>query len=171
VAAGLFAVPDAADLAPLAYQADYLNATDDTEAGLPDLLGRSLRTTRRPDILKIAVTLKALGREGLGALIDAVCDRAHTLADLVERHPGLELHARPTISTVLFRPAGATDEQVAAIRRRLMDEGRAVLGRAAADGRLWLKATLLNPGARTEDLATLLRLTTEPTAPTEGPTR
>jgi L-2,4-diaminobutyrate decarboxylase len=168
VAAGLFAVPDAADLAPLAYQADYLNATDDTEAGLPDLLGRSLRTTRRPDILKIAVTLKALGREGLGALIDAVCDRAHTLADLVERHPGLELHARPTISTVLFRPAGATDEQVAAIRRRLMDQGRAVLGRAAADGRLWLKATLLNPGTRTEDLATLLRLTTEPT---EGPTR
>ena len=62
VAAGLLTVPDRAALAPLAHRADYLNADDDTEAGLPDLLGRSLRTTRRPDVLKIAVTLRALGR-------------------------------------------------------------------------------------------------------------
>lgn len=161
VAAGLLAVPDSAALRPLDHRADYLNAADDTEAGLPDLLGRSLRTTRRPDILKIAVTLKALGREGIGALVEAVCDRAHTLADLVEQHPGLELHARPTISTVLFRPRGADDQQVASVRRHLMHQGRAVLGRATADGRLWFKATLLNPHTRPEDLAALLALTTE----------
>lgn len=154
-------MPDSAALRPLDHRADYLNAADDTEAGLPDLLGRSLRTTRRPDILKIAVTLKALGREGIGALVEAVCDRAHTLADLVEQHPGLELHARPTISTVLFRPRGADDQQVASVRRHLMHQGRAVLGRATADGRLWFKATLLNPHTRPEDLAALLALTTE----------
>jgi L-2,4-diaminobutyrate decarboxylase len=39
-----------------------------------------------------------------------------------------------------------------------MYEGRAVLGRAAADGRLWLKATLLNPHIRPQDLDALLRL-------------
>ncbi|MFK8907674.1 pyridoxal phosphate-dependent decarboxylase family protein, partial [Streptomyces sp. YS-3] len=157
VAAGLLAVPDPARLAPLAHTADYLNAEDDTEAGLPDLLGRSLRTTRRPDVLKIAVTLRALGRTGLAALVDRTAGLAQTLADLVERHPRLDLYERPVISTVLFRPAGATDGEVAAIRRTLLTEGRAVLGRARADGRLWLKATLLNPHTTTGDLAQLLK--------------
>jgi L-2,4-diaminobutyrate decarboxylase len=47
---------------------------------------------------------------------------------------------------------------VAAVRRRLLHEGRAVLGRARLDGRLWLKATLLNPHTRPDDLAHLLKL-------------
>ena len=158
VAAGLLTVPRSTDLAPLAHTADYLNADDDTEAGLPDLLGRSLRTTRRPDILKIAVTLKALGRSGLAELIDRTCAAAERLADLITRHPALELHRRPALTTVLFRPAGATDDTVATLRRTLLDDGAAVLGRARADGRLWLKATLLNPHITQDDLETLLTL-------------
>ncbi|MDJ0384313.1 pyridoxal-dependent decarboxylase [Streptomyces sp. G-G2] len=158
VAAGLLAVPDTALLAPLAHQADYLNATDDTEAGLPDLLGRSLRTTRRPDALKIAVTLRSLGRDGLARLIDRTCAAAQHLAELIDAHPGFELHAPPVISTVLFRPVPPDDTRLAGSRRALLLDGRAVLGRATADGRLWLKATLLNPHTTTGDLATLLTL-------------
>ncbi|MFF3621733.1 pyridoxal phosphate-dependent decarboxylase family protein [Streptomyces sp. NPDC002467] len=158
VAAGLLLVPDTALLAPLAHQADYLNATDDTEAGLPDLLGRSLRTTRRPDALKIATTLRALGRDGLVDLIDHTCELAHQLAERLDAHPGFELHAPPTISTVLFRPAHATDDDVAALRRTLLHEGRAVLGRTHTGGRLWLKATLLNPHTTARDLDTLITL-------------
>ena len=158
VAAGLLAVRTGQDLASLNHRADYLNADDDTEAGLPDLLGRSLRTTRRPDVLKIAVTLKTLGRAGLAALVDQVCSTAQEFAALVDRHPGFELHAPPTISTVLFRPLGATDDAVAAVRRRLLTDGRAVLGRARAANRLWLKATLLNPTTRPDQLTALLHL-------------
>ncbi|MFJ1970676.1 pyridoxal phosphate-dependent decarboxylase family protein [Streptomyces sp. NPDC087903] len=158
IAAGLLTVRDARDLAVLGQRADYLNADDDTEAGLPDLLGRSLRTTRRADILKIAVTLRTLGRGGLGRLVDQVCDHAHEFATLVQDHPGFELHAPPTISTVLFRPVDASDDAVAAVRRTLLTGGRAVLGRARIDGRLWLKATLLNPHTRPDDLAALLNL-------------
>ncbi|MEV5319795.1 aminotransferase class V-fold PLP-dependent enzyme [Streptomyces sp. NPDC052687] len=158
VAAGLLAVRDARDLAALHQRADYLNAADDTEAGLPDLLGRSLRTTRRADALKIAVTLKTLGRKQLGALVDHVCDLAAAFAGLVAAHPAFELFDRPVLSTVLFRPAGAADDAVAAVRRTLLADGRAVLGRARPDGRLWLKATLLNPHTRPDDLAALLQL-------------
>ncbi|MFF9239360.1 pyridoxal phosphate-dependent decarboxylase family protein [Streptomyces sp. NPDC014801] len=158
VPAGVLAVRDAADLAALGQRADYLNADDDTDAGLPDLLGRSLHTTRRPDVLKIAATLTTLGRRGVGALVDRVLDLAQELAALVKDHPAFELHDTPTLSTVLFRPAGAPDEAVAALRRALLTEGRAVLGRASLDGRLWLKATLLNPCTRTGDLAALLTL-------------
>ncbi|MEV0242193.1 pyridoxal-dependent decarboxylase [Streptomyces sp. NPDC050674] len=158
VAAGLLAVRDADDLTALDQRADYLNATDDTEAGLPDLLGRSLRTTRRPDVLKVAVTLKTLGRHGLGALVDQVCAHARAFATLVDQDPRFELHTPPAISTVLFRPAGADDTTVAAVRRALLTTGRAVLGRARLDGRLWLKATLLNPATGPDDLAALLHL-------------
>ncbi|MFJ9614648.1 pyridoxal phosphate-dependent decarboxylase family protein [Streptomyces noursei] len=158
VAAGLLAVPTPTTLTPLAHQADYLNADDDTEAGLPDLLGRSLRTTRRPDILKIAVTLKALGRQGLGDLVDRTLTAARTLADLIDAHPGYELHSRPTLTTVLFRPRGADDTTLATIRRTLLTEGHAVLGRATTPTGLWLKATLLNPHTQPGDLTTLLKL-------------
>ncbi|MET9990343.1 aminotransferase class V-fold PLP-dependent enzyme [Streptomyces mutabilis] len=156
IAAGLLTVTDPDDLTALHHHADYLNADDDTDAGLPDLLGRSPRTSRRPDILKIAVTLKTLGRAGLGALVDEVCAHAERFAALVDTHPAFELHAPPTISTVLFRPAHATDTTVAAVRRTLLTTGTAVLGRARADDRLWLKATLLNPHTRPGDLAALL---------------
>ncbi|MFG2499525.1 pyridoxal phosphate-dependent decarboxylase family protein [Streptomyces sp. NPDC048441] len=158
VAAGLLLVRDPQDLAALGHHADYLNAGDDTEAGLPDLLGRSLRTTRRPDVLKIAVTLKALGRQGIGALVDRVCDQAQEFAELITSHPGFELYDRPAISTVLFRPVGADDDHIAYVRRELLTQGRAVLGRAHIDGRRWLKATLLNPHTRPGDLAELLKL-------------
>ncbi|GGY39052.1 pyridoxal phosphate-dependent decarboxylase family protein [Streptomyces djakartensis] len=158
VAAGLLAVRNSQDLTALRHRADYLNAADDTEAGLPDLLGRSLRTTRRPDVLKLAVTLKTLGRGGLGALVDQVCAHARQFARLVHEHPGFELHSPPAISTVLFRPTDATDDTVAAVRRALLTDGHAVLGRARLDGRLWLKATLLNPATGPDDLAALLHL-------------
>ncbi|MFD7424932.1 pyridoxal phosphate-dependent decarboxylase family protein [Streptomyces californicus] len=173
VAAGVLAVADAATLAPLALRTDYLNADDDTEAGLPDLLGRSIRTTRRPDALKMAVTFRALGRRGLGALVEHCVRTAHGFGRAVDDHPALR--RRPGdigISTVLFRPAAADalpgeqgDAVVAAVRRTLLAEGRAVLGRAVADdgdgpARLWLKATLLHPNAATADLLPLLDLVT-----------
>ncbi|MFJ8558495.1 pyridoxal phosphate-dependent decarboxylase family protein [Streptomyces microflavus] len=174
VAAGVLAVADTALLAPLSLRTDYLNADDDTEAGLPDLLGRSIRTTRRPDALKIAVTFRALGRRGLSELVEHCVRTAEEFGRAVDARPALR--RRPGgigISTVLFRPVvadelepAAGDAVVAEVRRTLLMGGRAVLGRAVAedgDGRrrLWLKATLLHPNAATADLAPLLDLVTE----------
>lgn len=147
-----------APLTALDVRADYLNAEDDTDAGLPDLLGRSLRTSRRPDAFKVAVTLRALGRQGMGQLVEHCCAVADEVADLVERHPGLELWARPTLSTVVFRPVGASGDDVAAIRRRLLEDGTAVLGRATIDGQVWLKLTLLRPTATAAEYTGLLDL-------------
>lgn len=171
VAAGILAVRDGRDVAQLSFQADYLNADDDTEAGLPDLLGRSIRTSRRPDALKIAVTLRALGRGGLGELVEHCVRTAEDFGRAVAAHPELRVRpGDPGISTVLFRPCAADrlpaadgDALVAAVRRRLLDEGRGVVGRAVAedgDGerKLWLKATLLHPQTGAADLTGLLKL-------------
>nr|WP_202482392.1 aminotransferase class V-fold PLP-dependent enzyme [Streptomyces sp. SID5594] len=174
VAAGVLAVADTALLAPLSLRADYLNADDDTEAGLPDLLGRSVRTTRRPDALKMAVTFRALGRRGLSELVEHCVTTAEEFSRAVDARPALR--RRPGaigISTVLFRPVVADEREpeagdavVAEVRRTLLMDGRAVLGRAVAedgDGRrrLWLKATLLHPAAASADLLPLLDLVTE----------
>ncbi|MFE9331691.1 pyridoxal phosphate-dependent decarboxylase family protein [Streptomyces sp. NPDC006925] len=161
VAAGFLAVPERAALQVLDHRADYLNADDDTEAGLPDLLGRSLRTTRRPDVLKVAVTLRALGRAGMARLVERTCAAAWELADRVARDGRFELYARPTVSTVVFRPAGGDDALVARVRRQLLERGQVVLGRAAVEGRLWWKVTVLNPAVRGSDLAALLKLVAE----------
>jgi L-2,4-diaminobutyrate decarboxylase len=154
IAAGVLATRE--PVTALDVRADYLNAGDDTEAGLPDLLGRSVRTSRLPDCFKIAVTLRALGRAGLGALVEHCCDLAARVADEVERHPGLRLWGRPALSTLLVRPAG--DAPVAAVRRRLLEDGTAVLGRATMDGETWLKLTLLHPRATLADYRGLLDL-------------
>lgn len=171
VAAGVLAVADGKRLDPLSFSTDYLNADDDTEAGLPDLLGRSIRTSRRPDALKIAVTLRALGRDGLGRLVEHCVDTAARFAETIDAHPLLRRRSGEVgISTVLLRPTAADalpaaqgDALVAEIRRRLLADGRAVLGRAVAtdaDGlpKLWLKATLLHPEAQQADLDGLLKL-------------
>ncbi|EWC61614.1 Siderophore biosynthesis L-2,4-diaminobutyrate decarboxylase [Actinokineospora spheciospongiae] len=158
IAAGLLVCADSGVLRALSTSADYLSADDDTEAGLPDLLGRSLRTSRRPDAFKIAVTLRALGRSGVGALVDHCCDTATAVAGAVRAHPRLRLWAEPTLSTVLFRPVDAPDARVAEIRRDLLSSGTAVLGRAQVDGELWLKLTLLHPHTAVEDYAPLLDL-------------
>lgn len=177
VAAGVLTVADRRRLDHLAFQADYLNADDDTEAGLPDLLGRSIRTSRRPDALKMAVTLRALGRDGLGALVEHCVDVAEGLAAAVDAHPALRRRPGAVgISTVLFRPAAADelpgaagDELVAEVRRQLLADGRAVLGRATAEdgdgcARLWLKATLLHPRTQAADLDGLLKLVADSAA-------
>ncbi len=89
----------------LELRADYLNADDDTEAGLPDLLGRSLRTTRRPDVLKIAATPAGPGRTGLGALVEHRVAAARNSRDASTRIRRSRRRPGPIgISTVLFRP-------------------------------------------------------------------
>ncbi|MFE4970679.1 pyridoxal phosphate-dependent decarboxylase family protein [Kitasatospora sp. NPDC056651] len=167
-AAGIFLVRRAETYASLARRAEYLNPIDDEQAGYPSLLGRSLRTTRRADAFKLAVTLRTLGREGLGRLVDSCHDLALAAADAVRAEPALELHAEPVLTALLFRyrPPGVTDEVAldelnGRLRRLLLRTGRAVVGRTElpgdGPGRVRLKLTLLNPHATAGEVGALLR--------------
>ncbi|MFD3914369.1 pyridoxal-dependent decarboxylase [Streptomyces sp. NPDC058603] len=181
-AAGVFLVRRSETYASLARRAVYLNPADDEEAGYPSLLGLSLRTTRRADAFKIAVTLRTLGREGLGRLVDACRDLAVAGARAVADHPRLELHSEPVLTAFLFRylperpsdtadaPADTAEAQReydarcdavnAALRRRLLREGSAVVGRTElpgeGPGRVRLKLTLLNPHTTAAEVERLL---------------
>ncbi|MEV4973640.1 pyridoxal phosphate-dependent decarboxylase family protein [Streptomyces scopuliridis] len=174
-AAGVFLVRRSETYASLARRAVYLNPADDEEAGYPSLLGLSLRTTRRADAFKIAVTLRTLGREGLGRLVDACRELAVSGARAVVEHPRLELHSEPVLTAFLFRylpehPANTAEDPAeygarcdavnAALRRRLLREGSAVVGRTElpgeGPGRVRLKLTLLNPHTTTAEVERLL---------------
>lgn len=159
VAAGVFLAGSEQALRPLARRVAYLNPADDEDAGYPSLLGRSLRTTRRVDALKVAVTFRALGRRGLGRLVDACHDLALHAAGRIAADDRLELAAQPVLSTVVFRfRGGSTDPDAvnATLRRRLLRRGAAVVGRTEVGGAVWLKLTLLNPHAAPADVDALL---------------
>jgi L-2,4-diaminobutyrate decarboxylase len=170
IPAGLFLVRDRAAFDPLTRRVAYLSALDDEQAGYPNLLGRSLRTTRRADAVKIAATCQALGRRGLDELLERCFDLAAYAAQALRERPEFELVAEPALTTVLFRYRarfGEPDRVNAAARRRLMAEGAAVVGRAelpgpdgkpAGPGALRLKLTLINPDTTPADLDRLLDL-------------
>ncbi|MDV6012742.1 pyridoxal-dependent decarboxylase [Haloechinothrix sp. LS1_15] len=154
IASGVFLAADGNTLEPLARRVAYLNPADDEDAGYDGLLGRSLRTTRRADAFKIAVTMRALGRSGLGELVERCHALARYAAEQIEAHPALELAAHPTLTTVAFRyrAFGRPDRVNAELRRRLLRSGRAVVGRTELFGAVWLKLTLLNPHASETDI-------------------
>jgi L-2,4-diaminobutyrate decarboxylase len=162
LAAGAFLVRDSALMAPLEQRVAYLSSPDDEAAGYVNTLGLSLRTSRRADAFKVAVTLRALGIAGLGRLVDRCHALARHAADAIAAEPLLQLALPPVLTTVVFRYAGGGDRDAvnAALRRGLLRSGRAVVGRTELRGpggpEVWLKLTLLNPHARTADVDALL---------------
>lgn len=156
VSCAAFLVRSGGELARIEARADYLNPEED----LPSLVGKSLQTTRRFDALKLYVSLRALGRRRLAAMVERTVGLAEAAAGFVRETPELELAARPQLGTVVFRyrptRPGDADRINAGIRRELLRSGEAVVARTRVDGRVYLKLTLLNPLATPEDLRGLV---------------
>ncbi len=149
-------------------QAVYLNPSDDEAAGFTSLLGTSMQTTRRSDALKIAATLLTVGRAGMGAWVDACHEQARHAAAKIGAADTLDLVAEPILSTVIFRcrstdaaPVDDEDAWNAAVRRKLMTDGRALLARTKVTGpdgnpQVHLKLVFLNPTTTKEEIDELL---------------
>ena len=84
-------------------ESDYLDRDEDVAAGIVNLVGRSLDTSRRFDALKIVTALRHVGRDRMAAMVDHVIDLARAAADEVDRHPDLDLVAPPSTMTCVFR--------------------------------------------------------------------
>lgn len=151
ISCATFLVRRAADFDAIHLRADYLNPEENVEAGVLDLVGKSIQTTRRFDGLKPFLTMQALGRRHLAAMIDATIDLAARTAALIEADPELELAAPPTINALVFRfvPAGLDDDGIDRlnrdIRAHLLHTGKALLAGTRVDDYSHLKFTMLNP--------------------------
>jgi L-2,4-diaminobutyrate decarboxylase len=151
ISCGALLVRDAASFDLMRLRADYLNPEENEADGMPDLVGKSIQTTRRFDALKLFVTLRALGRRTLAEMIDATIELAAEVARHIDATPGLACQHRPALNAVTFRFAddGVSAERLDAIHREirlsLLRDGRAVIAQTKVDGRTCLKLTLLNP--------------------------
>lgn len=162
ISASTLLVRDAARFDPIKLNVDYLNPEEHEAIGIPDLVTRSGMPTRRFDALKVWVSLRTLGRRKLGAMIDRTVELAAVAADEVRADPRLELAHDPGLGCGVFRylPAdpAAAERVNLAIRRRLFDTGRAVVGHTRVRGAGFLKLTMMNPCTRPAEVAELVRL-------------
>ncbi|MCF2945085.1 pyridoxal phosphate-dependent decarboxylase family protein [Paenibacillus tarimensis] len=178
ISCGAFLLRDKRRFRLLRLTADYLNPEDEEEAGLPNLVVKSVQTTRRFDALKLYMSLKHLGRRQFGELIDSTIRTAKSAAEMISRESCFTLMAEPVINTVVFayRPqlaegperrsfgqatvsgAGRTaaDQLNLLIRERLLAEGAGVIARTKSDGRICLKLTILNPLTGPQHISALL---------------
>ena len=141
--------------------ADYLNPEAHETEGIPDLVTKSVLTSRRFDALKLWISFQTLGREKLAQMIDRTITLANHAAEVIRRNPRLELMCEPQLSTVVFRvlPANAgidSDRLSARIRQQLFRTGRAVIGHTRVRDYSCLKFTCLNPAASETDLGALI---------------
>ncbi|MCM3747845.1 aspartate aminotransferase family protein [Paenibacillus pasadenensis] len=164
ISCGAFLLRDSVNYRYLRLNADYLNPQEDDQNGVPNLVGKSIQTTRRFDALKLYMSLQHLGRERFAAMIDYTLELALSAAEQIRSHDTLELLAEPTLNAVVFRYVPATESETAwadelnhRIRDRLLESGTAVIARTKANGKACLKFTLLNPLTTKQDTAAILQ--------------
>ncbi len=159
-----FLLRDARNFDFIKTHADYLNPELHENEGIPNLVTTSLLTSRRFDALKLWISLQALGRNELAAMIDRTVALAGHAGAVVRGTSQLELVCDPQLSTVVFRylPTRAdSDETNSAIRQRLFDRGQAVVGHTRVGGRQCLKFTCMNPSVSEVQLEDLIGLVVE----------
>jgi L-2,4-diaminobutyrate decarboxylase len=158
-------VRDQATLRHATYHADYLNPRRALTERIPNQVDKSLQTTRRFDALKLWMTLRVMGADGIGQLFDDVCDLAAEGWRQLAAHPRYGVVVRPSLSTLVFRciprdvasPA-AIDRANLYARKALLASGDAAVAGTVVDGRQHLKFTLLNPETSGADIAAVLDL-------------
>ncbi|ELY64111.1 pyridoxal phosphate-dependent decarboxylase family protein [Natronococcus jeotgali] len=168
ISCGALLVRDGDAFRWMARNAAYLNPEAHDDRGVPNLVAKSVQTTRRFDALKPYVAFRALGRSGMAALVEDTLELADEAAALLESAADFELLGDPTLNAVVFRyrpREGMTDAEAgrlnAAVRRELLADGRAVVARTEVDDATSLKLTLLNPTATVEDVGAILEAVRE----------
>ncbi|MGW1441293.1 pyridoxal phosphate-dependent decarboxylase family protein [Serratia rhizosphaerae] len=165
ISCGAFLLKESRHYELMRYQAAYLNSEFDEAQGVPNLVSKSLQTTRRFDALKLWMGLEALGQQQYAEIIDHGITLSQQVAEYVNAQPTLELVMQPQLASVLFRsrPAQlADDAAVALLNQRigdnLLESGQANVGVTEFNGVTCLKLTLLNPTVTLDDVKRLLDL-------------
>ncbi|MFJ8779903.1 lysine decarboxylase DesA [Streptomyces sp. NPDC102476] len=158
-------VRDSSTLRHATYHAEYLNPRRMVQERIPNQVDKSLQTTRRFDALKLWMTLRVMGADGIGQLFDEVCDLAAEGWKLLAADPRFDVVVEPSLSTLVFRyiPAAVTDPAEIDranlyARKALFASGDAVVAGTKVSGRHYLKFTLLNPETTVEDMSVVLDL-------------
>ncbi len=164
ISCGAFLLKDEANYRFMHYEAEYLNSAYDEEHGVPNLVSKSLQTTRRFDALKLWMTVEALGEELYGSMIDHGVGLTRDVAAYIDATDGLEMLVDPQFASVLFRviPEGYPTELLDTLNQNVADElfarGEANIGVTKVGQVQSLKMTTLSPVATLDNVKNLLAL-------------
>lgn len=164
ISCGAFLLKNKRNFDLLKLHADYLNPEANEEIGIPDLVTKSIQTTRRFDALKLFISLQALGKKGFSTIVETTIDLASKTAEMIGHHSNFELANQPKINAVVFRylprnkniSSQEIDELNANIRWSLLRKGKAVITQTKISGKTYLKLTLLNPQTSLADIEELI---------------
>ncbi|MGE6377353.1 pyridoxal phosphate-dependent decarboxylase family protein [Peribacillus muralis] len=163
ISCGAFLVSDRDHFKYIQHHADYLNPEEDEAEGMVHLVNKSIQTTRRFDALKLWMSLKVVGLDTFGEMIDYTCHLAREAAEMIDDEAGFRvLNKHPELNAVVFRydPEGVSaqlaDQLNKQIQQALLNSGRAFLAKTRFEGEVYLKMTLLNPMTRLEDIEEIL---------------
>lgn len=163
ISCGALLVRDRSSFEWMTRNAAYLNPEAHDKTGVPNLVAKSVQTTRRFDALKPYMAFRHLGREGMAELITNTLSMADETAKLIDDATDFELLGEPTLNAVVFRyrPHRKMDDETvshlnAEIRERLLADGRAIVARTEVAGVTSLKLTLLNPMTTLTNVGTIL---------------
>ena len=166
ISCGAFLVKDKQTLNCLTHHADYLNPISQTQEGIPNLVNKSLQTTRRFDALKLWLTLRVIGGKAIGDLFDNLIKRAKETHELITQDSYLKSAHRPQISLIVFRYEprnyNLAEETInhinTYIKKTMHAQGKALIASTKVKGNVYLKFTILNPNTTLNDIKYVLNL-------------
>lgn len=117
-----------------------------------NLMDYAIPLGRRFRALKLWMTMRYFGREGMARMLRAHMEWAQRLAKMVDAEPRFERAAPVPFSVVCFRYKG-TDDENRRIVERVNDSGKAYMSQTTLNGRTVLRIAIGNMGTTWEDVA------------------
>ncbi|MBP2831643.1 aspartate aminotransferase family protein [Aquimarina sp. U1-2] len=165
VCSSAFLVRDTKYFKYISYYADYLNPLDHRNDECPDLVEKSLQTTRRFDALKVWFTLKTVGTKTIASFLEKVHYLALDLYHSLKEDPNFEIVHKPELSTLVFRYVkpgtkddGCYDAINLYIKKTLFQSGQASVASTKLNTKVYLKFTLLNPKSTIDDVLHIIKM-------------
>ncbi|PFG13348.1 pyridoxal phosphate-dependent decarboxylase family protein [Bacillus sp. es.036] len=158
ISCGAFLVKNSQSFRFLNHHADYLNPIEDEGEGIPNLVNKSIVTSRRFDAFKLFLSLKTVGISLFSEMIDATFYLAQETANYLSHQPNIKVENKnPELNTVIFRfePQTSTGDVCKLnrkIQQEMLFESKAAIAKTSVNGRTYLKFTMLNPRTKMEHI-------------------
>ncbi|WP_347550075.1 aspartate aminotransferase family protein [Pseudalkalibacillus hwajinpoensis] len=156
ISCGAFLVKDKQSFQFLNHHADYLNPAEDDEEGIPNLVNKSILTSKRFDAFKLFLSLKTVGVKKFATMIDYTFALAQdTVNYLALQNDMTVLNHHPELNTVIFRyePNDLCPNLCQLnrkIQQQMLYEGSGAIAKTTVNGDTYLKFTMLNPRTKLE---------------------
>ncbi len=144
----------------LLFKAPYVEDPKDEEGIRPNQGEAAIQGTRGFDALKLWASIKLIGIDGYGKLVDHCIDLTKYFASKIKENDLLELCSDPEINILCFRcldRKGRHDMLNSLIQKMLEKEGKAFLSVAQFKGKKVLRSVILNYCTKEEDIDFVLK--------------